>query len=124
MALYVLLGYGPRSVATAEPGTGDSVSRLTSELVAREELVYAVGLADAAFAQVVTVREGRATVAEGAYHQAPGELSSLSVVDVTSHDRALQVAARTAALLGPVELRPIAGGTHPADGDTAVDGGP
>ncbi len=110
MAKYMLLSYGPPA-RTQHPTAGLDVSRLTAELVATGEYVYGVGLADPGFTQVVTVRNGRATVTDGPYGDASGDLASLGVVEVDSHDRALQVAARTAALLGPVEVRPLADDT-------------
>lgn len=106
---YVLLKY-----ATARRASDEAVGRLTEELIESGEFVYAVGLGDPTFTQVVEVREGRPVVSDRPYVDGTDALASFGIVDVASHDRALEVAARTAAVLGPVEVRPLADGS---DGD-------
>jgi hypothetical protein len=87
---------------------------LADELTASGELVYAVGLADPTLSQTVEIRNGRPVVTDGPDMEAASALTGFEIVDVASHERALQVAARSAAVFGRVVMRPLAG--H-SDGD-------
>lgn len=97
---------------TARRASDEPAGRLTEELIASGEFVYAVGLADPTFTQVVEVREGVPVVSDRSYVDGTDVLASFGIVDVTSHDCALEVAARTAAVFGPVEVRPLASGAE------------
>jgi hypothetical protein len=82
---------------------------LVQPLVESGELVYAAGLADPSHTQTVELRDGVPVVTDGPYAAAKEVLVSFGIVDVASHDRAVEIAARTARVFGRVELRPLQG---------------
>jgi hypothetical protein len=87
-------------------GPADDVAQ---ELIENGELVYAAGLADPSHTQTVELREGQAVVTDGPNAEAKEVLVSIGIIDVSSHDRAVQIAARMSRVFGRVELRPIEG---------------
>jgi hypothetical protein len=87
---------------------------LAEELIASREFVYAVGLADPTLTQTVEIRDGVPIVTDGPYAEAKEILAGFGIVDVASHDRAMEVAAMSAAVFGRVEMRPLGGAE---DGD-------
>lgn len=104
---YLLLSYGaPPPPAGAGWPTGDLVARLIST----GEFVYAAGLADPSHTQVVEIRDGTPMVSDGPCAESREPLSSIGIVDVASHDRAVQVAAQLSSVLGRIEVRPVDGG--------------
>lgn len=91
---------------------------LIQELIASGEFVYGVGLADPTLTQTLEVRDGVPFVTDGPIAEPEEILAGFGIVDVASHDRALEVAARTATVFGRVELRPLGG-----DVDTLMEVG-
>ena len=78
------------------------------ELTATGELVQTEGLGEPAFTRTVRRRDGVAVAVDGPYAEAKEVLASFSIVDVASHDRAMEIAARVCAAIGDtVEVRPI-----------------
>ncbi|MDX6308308.1 MAG: hypothetical protein QOI06_1354 [Nocardioidaceae bacterium] len=118
---YVVLSYGTQADWDAGEhhrellrGDAGPTNELTQSLIDSGEFVYAVGLADPSHTEAVEVRDGVPVVTDGPYAQATVILSGFAIVDVASHDRALEVAAQAAAVLGRVELRPLG---EDAEGD-------
>ena len=120
---YLMLSYGTQADweagaeyakehADEQYGPADGVAQ---ELIASGEFVYAAGLADPTHTRTVEVRGGVPVVTDGPYAEAKEFLASFGVVDVTSHDRALEIAAKMSEVFGRIELRPIDG-----DGDAEV----
>jgi hypothetical protein len=114
---YILLSYGTqadwdagREYQQSHPeeqfGPADAVAQ---GLIDSGEFVYAGGLADPTLTQTVELRDGSPVVTDGPYAEAKEFLASFGVIDVESHDRAVEVAASMSQVFGRVELRPIEG---------------
>ncbi|HSK53715.1 MAG TPA: YciI family protein [Jiangellales bacterium] len=116
---YIMLSYGTQADWDAgrewteqhagedqQYGPADDVAH---ELIETGEFVYAAGLADPSHTQTVELRDGRTVVTDGPYAEAKEVLVSFGVIDVASHDRAVEIAARMSPVFGRVELRPIEG---------------
>jgi hypothetical protein len=110
---YLLMMYGnqelwnsftPQETAEAIAGQ-DAFNR---EYAATGELLGAYGLADAAAAKIVKVREGAATVTDGPYLETKEYMASFYLLDVENEERALELAAQIPfAAARSVELWPI-----------------
>ena len=82
-----------------------------ADLAASGEMVSGFGLADPSHTVTVEIRDGRPVASDGPYAEAKEVLAGFGIVDVASHDRALELAARFAALVRTrVELRPVMDG--------------
>ncbi len=116
---YIMLSYGTQADWDAgreemaqhagedrQYGPADDVAQ---ELIDSGEFVYAAGLADPSHTRTVELRDGAAVVTDGPYAEAKEVLVSFGIVDVASHDRAVEIAAKMSQVFGPVELRPIEG---------------
>lgn len=114
---FIMLSYGTRADWDAgreyqrqhpddEYGPVDAAAQ---ELQASGELVYAAGLADPTHTQTVELRGGAPVVSDGPFAESKEFLASFGIVDVDSHDRAVEIAAAMAAAFGRVELRPLEG---------------
>lgn len=116
---YIMLSYGTQADWDAgrewaeqhagedqQYGPADDVAQ---ELIETGEFVYAAGLADPSHTQTVELRDGQAVVTDGPYAEAKEVLVSFGIVDVASHDRAVEIAARMSPVFGRVELRPLEG---------------
>jgi hypothetical protein len=122
---YIVLTYVPEEAWAASEARvrefPDEVygptTQLAEELIASGEFVYAVGLADPTLTQTVEIRDGTAIVTDGPYTQAKEILAGFGIVDVASHDRAMEVAAKSAAVFGRVEMRPLG---EVVDGDDGL----
>lgn len=112
---YILFSYGTESDWEAgrqyqdehpeeEYGPADAAAQ---ELIASGELVYAAGLADPTHTQTVELRGGTPVVSDGPYAEAKEFMASFGIIDVSSHDRALEIAGSMAQAFGRVELRPL-----------------
>lgn len=112
---YILLSYGTQADWDAgreyqqqhpdeEYGPADSAAQ---ELIASGEFVYAAGLADPTHTRTVELRGGTPVVTDGPFAEAKEFLASIGVIDVESHDRAVEIAGTMAQAFGRVELRPI-----------------
>lgn len=116
---YIMLSYGTQADWDAgrewaeqhagedqQYGPADDVAQ---ELIETGEFVYAAGLADPSHTRTVELRDGQAVVTDGPYAEAKEVLVSFGIVDVASHDRAVEIAARMSPVFGRVELRPLEG---------------
>lgn len=114
---YILLSYGTqadwdagRDYAQSHPeeqyGPADPVAQ---GLMDSGEFVYAAGLADPSHTQTVELRDGSPVVSDGPYAEAKEFLASFGIIDVESHDRAVEIAAAMSQVFGRVELRPLEG---------------
>jgi hypothetical protein len=116
---FIMLSYGtqadwdaigdlPPEVAQAEYGPVDDVAQ---ELIASGEHVYAAGLADPTHTQTVEFRDGAAVVTDGPYAESKEFLASFGIVDVDSHERAVEIAAKVSRVFSSrVEVRPLMDG--------------
>jgi len=122
---YILLSYGNQPDRDAGEAyrtnpPADSLgpaNDLVEDLVASGEFVFAAGLADPTHTSTVEVRDGVPLVTDGPFDEARHQLASFGIIDVANHDRAMEVAARSAAIFGRVEVRPLDGDT---DGDASA----
>lgn len=79
-----------------------------AELTASGELVTGYGLADPTRALTVEWRDGTPVTSDGPYAEAKEVLAGFGIVDVASHERAVELAARFAGIVAArVELRPV-----------------
>jgi len=84
---------------------------LGKELTATGELVTTEGLAHPALTRVVRKGADGAVAVDGPYAETKEVAASFAIVDVASHDRAMEIAARIVEALGePIEVRPIGSG--------------
>lgn len=112
---YILLAYtsleGWESVDYSSPeflAMCQFYEDLGKELTATGELVSVEGLGEPAFTRTVRKQGGRAVAVDGPYAEAKEVLASLSIVDVASHDRAMEIAARVCDAVGDsIEVRPL-----------------
>ena len=84
-----------------------------ADLAASGEMVTGFGLADPSHTVTVEMRDGRPVASDGPYAETKEVLAGFGIIDVASHDRALELAARFAALVRTrVELRPVMDGAN------------
>jgi hypothetical protein len=78
------------------------------ELAANGEMVTGFGLADPSHTMTIEIVDGRPVASDGPYAEAKEVLAGFGIIDVDSHDRAVELAARFSALVQTrVELRPV-----------------
>jgi hypothetical protein len=120
---YMVMTYGGASAWEALAGTGpdpmsadevaahfEAMQTLQNELTATGELVAAFGLSEPARAQTVDLRDGTPVVSDGPYAETKEFLAGFGIVDVATHERAVELAARFAGVVSTrVELRPVHG---------------
>jgi hypothetical protein len=111
---YLMLSYGSRANWDVGAGYAKEQHGVAEELMAAGEFVFAAGLSDPTHTQWVEVRGGVPLVTDGPEAEAAEFLASFGVIEATSHDRAVEIAAKMSEAFGRIELRPI-------DADT--DGG-
>ena len=112
---YILLAYtskeGWESVDYSSPeflAMCSFYEDLGKELAATGELVSTEGLGEPAFTRTVRRQDGVPVAVDGPYAEAKEVLASYSIVDVASHDRAMEIAARVCAAIGDtIEVRPL-----------------
>ena len=83
---------------------------LNAELAATGELVSAEALADDTTATVLSLRGGSVVASDGPFAEAKELLAGFYLVDVTSRERAVEIASRIPELqggAGSVEVRPV-----------------
>jgi hypothetical protein len=69
------------------------------------------GPADPSHTVTVEMRDGRPVTSDGPYAEAKEVLAGFGIIDVASHDRAVELAARFAAIVQTrVEMRPVMNG--------------
>ncbi|MDP9241451.1 MAG: YciI family protein [Actinomycetota bacterium] len=109
---YLMLSYGTQADWDIDRQFGPA-DGIVAELMASGEFVYAAGLTDPTHLQTVEVRAGRPVVTDGPH--AEEVLASFGIVDVASHDRALEIAAKMSGVFGRIEVRPIQGDSDAVD---------
>lgn len=115
MKYLVLIYSNPESraiwdrMADEHRATGlDAYAALDEELAASGELVVSEALTDPARTTRISVREGQVLTTDGPFAEAKELLAGFYLVDVDTHDRAVEIAARIPeAQLGLVEVRPV-----------------
>lgn len=109
------LGLGGSSATWSEQEVADhfqAMGAFYADLAASGEMVTGFGLADPSHTVTVQMRDGRPVTSDGPYAEAKEVLAGFGIIDVGSHDRAVEVAARFASLVQTrVELRPVMSGT-------------
>ena len=114
-AAWHTLGLGGSSATWSEQEVADhfqAMGAFYADLAASGEMVTGFGLADPSHTVTVQMRDGRPVTSDGPYAEAKEVLAGFGIIDVASHDRAVEVAARFASLVQTrVELRPVMSGT-------------
>lgn len=80
---------------------------LNADLTASGELVGAEGLADGSQAKTVSLENGMPVVTDGPYAESKESLIGYWMVDVEDEARALAIASRVVAFIGPVGAPPV-----------------
>ncbi|WKG10276.1 YciI family protein [Nocardia sp. PE-7] len=116
---YLLLGYTPATAWDAE--TADTPSsealaafatyqRLEQELIASGEFVTSEGLGHPAVSTTVRKTADGVVATDGPFAELKEVLASFAVIDVSGHERAVEITARIVEALGePIEIRAIMG---------------
>ncbi|WP_328853175.1 YciI family protein [Micromonospora globbae] len=106
-----LAGTGPNAMSPAEIAAHfEAMQALHEELAATGELVTAFGLSEPASAQTVDIHGGTPVVSDGPYAETKEFLAGFGIIDVATHERAIELAARFAGVVSTrVELRPVYG---------------
>lgn len=117
---YLLLGYTPAEAwdaATAHQPTEEALAAfaayqsLESELLGSGELVSTEGLGHPAVSTTVRPGAHGVVATDGPFAELKEVLASFAVIEVVSHERALEIARRIVEVQGePIEVRPIMGG--------------
>lgn len=108
------LGLGGRGATWSEEEVAEhfrAMSAFYADLAESGEMVTGFGLADPSHTMTVEIRDGRPVTSDGPYAEATEVLAGFGVVDVADRDRAVELAARFAAIVRTrVELRPVMDG--------------
>jgi len=108
------LGLGGTQATWSEDEVAEhfrAMGEFYADLAASGEMVTGFGLADPSHTVTVAMRDGRPVASDGPYAEAKEVLAGFGIIDVASHDRAVEVAARFAVLVQTrVELRPVMDG--------------
>ncbi|RDI34692.1 YciI family protein [Lentzea flaviverrucosa] len=116
---YLLLSYTPAAAwdaATADVPSEEALAAFAAyqeferELVASGEFVSSEGLGHPVVSTTVRRTEGGVVATDGPFAELKEVLASFAVIDVVSHERAVEIVARIVGALGePIEIRPIMG---------------
>jgi hypothetical protein len=114
---YLLLGYTPAAAWDAAGSGTDSPEALAAfaayqeferELTESGEFVTSEGLSHPAVSMTVRRTEAGVVATDGPFAELKEVLASFAVIDVTGHERAVEIASRIVEALGePIEIRPI-----------------
>ncbi len=116
---YLLLSYTP--AAAWDAGTADTASdealaafavyqEFEKELVESGEFVTSSGLGHPAVSTTVSKTADGVVATDGPFAELKEVMASFAVIDVASHERAVEIVARIVDALGePIEIRPIMG---------------
>ena len=85
----------------------DFMHTFNDDLTTSGELVSAEGLADASQAKIVSLKNGIPVATDGPYAESKESLAGDWIVDVDSEARAIELASRVVAFIGPVGAPPI-----------------
>ena len=78
-----------------------------ADITTSGELVAGEGLADASQAKTVSLKNGIPVATDGPYAESKESLAGYWIVDVDGEARAIELAARVVAFIGPVGAPPI-----------------
>jgi hypothetical protein len=116
---YLLLGYTPATAWDAKSASAPTEEAMAAfatyqeferELVESGEFVGSEGLGHPAVSTTVRKAPGGVVATDGPFAELKEVLASFAVIDVASHERAVEIAARIVDVLGePIEIRPIMG---------------
>jgi hypothetical protein len=85
----------------------DFMTTLNRDLTESGELVGAEGLADGSQAKTVSLVNGLSVATDGPYAESKESLIGFWMVDVESERRAIEIAARVVAFIGPAGAPPV-----------------
>lgn len=85
----------------------DFMHTLNSDLTRSGELVAAVGLTDGTQAKRVSLQNGIPVATDGPFAEAKESIVGYWMVDVESEARAIEIASRVVAFIGPVGAPPL-----------------
>ncbi|MEU7003179.1 YciI family protein [Nonomuraea sp. NPDC046570] len=116
---YLLLSYTPAAswdAATADAPTEEAMAafaayqKFEQELFETGEFVGAEGLGHPAVSTTVRKTSGGVVATDGPFAELKEVLASFAVIDVASHERAVEIVSRMVEVLGePMEIRPVMG---------------
>jgi hypothetical protein len=116
---YLLLGYTPADAwdaTTADTASEDALAafaayqRFEQQLIASGEFVSSAGLGHPAVTTTVRREPAGVVATDGPFVEIKEVLASFAVIDVASHERAVEIVSRMVEVLGePMEIRPIMG---------------
>ncbi|GAA3396283.1 YciI family protein [Cryptosporangium minutisporangium] len=116
---YLLLSYTPAAAWDATTADTPSAEALTAfaayqkfeqELTATGELVTSEGLGHPAVSTTIHRTPAGVVATDGPFAELKEVLASFAVIDVASHERAVEIGSRIVEVLGePIEIRPIMG---------------
>jgi hypothetical protein len=114
---YLLLGYTPAAAWDAAGSGIDSpeaqaafaaYQQFERELTESGEFVSSEGLGHPAVSTTVRRTEAGTVATDGPFAELKEVLASFAVIDVSGHERAVEIASRIVEVLGePIEVRPI-----------------
>ncbi|MDF2706340.1 MAG: YCII-related protein [Nonomuraea muscovyensis] len=116
---YLLLSYTPTAAwdaATADTPSEDAMAAFAAyqkferELIETGEFVGSEGLGHPAVSTTVRRTPDGVVAIDGPFAELKEVLASFAVIDVASHERAVEIGSRIVEVLGePIEIRPIMG---------------
>jgi hypothetical protein len=116
---YLLLGYTPAAswdAANADTPSEEALAAFAAyqefeqELIKTGEFVSSEGLGHPAVSTTVRKTSNGVVATDGPFAELKEVLASFAVIDVASHERAVEIVARIVDALGePIEIRPIMG---------------
>lgn len=116
---YLLLSYTPAEswdAATADVPSEEALAafaayqKFEKELTESGEFVTSEGLGHPAVSTTVRKTSAGVAATDGPFAELKEVLASFAVIDVASHERAVEIVARIVDVLGePIEIRPIMG---------------
>jgi hypothetical protein len=116
---YLLLSYTPAAdwdAATADTPSAEALAafavyqQFERELTATGEFVTSDGLGHPAVSTTVRRAPHGVVATDGPFAELKEVLASFAVIDVASHERAVEIVTRIVEVLGePIEIRPIMG---------------
>ncbi|MCP2163426.1 hypothetical protein LX83_000266 [Goodfellowiella coeruleoviolacea] len=116
---YLLLGHTPAAdwdAASAEAPSAEALAAFAAyqeferELRATGEFVTSAGLGHPAVSTTIRRTPAGVVATDGPFAELKEVLASFAVIDVASHERAVEIGSRIVAVLGePIEIRPIMG---------------
>jgi hypothetical protein len=109
---YMIMMFGDQSGLAGQPEEWivemvDFMHNLNADLARSGELVEAVGLADASQAQIVRYKDGLPVATDGPFAESKESLAGFWMVDVDDEARAIEIASRVVAFIGPVGAPPL-----------------